>query len=414
MSALGFRFTNPSRTVDYWVYLLRQECPHHFKRWRISGLCVASAELCVELETRALEAGAVPGAAILGRASAQEDNEDPTARGATRPQRIRDDGRASFWRKRRNEFFTHDIVEEHHTLLARWYELTDKYRFKGSQESEQAFKAIADRASQGLPQQPGREPWESWLDHLRADDRFYKIRSEGVDRYSKRGLREVLKEGFAPVVEPVISSGVLTDRDCTEFPTGSQPGDPYTNVDFTSVTGDIKNVFEASAILCKELEASATSAPVTDSETDGDRPAAPEPQAPEVHADAELSGVAPLQEGSEGLRRVLAASEASTPDSKLKGKLAAVKRYEWYRRELRQLKVATKRYQTPGLLRDQFPSFAVWAVIDTDDAKSIAAGEFHPGRFAWSLVQRIAGLNSSSDRTLKNYRAAIKRASLAG
>ena len=79
------------------------------------------------VEQSYVPAGAVPEAAILDRASAQEADEDPTARGATSPQRSRDDGRASFWRKRRNEFFTHDIVEEHHTLLARWYELTDKY-----------------------------------------------------------------------------------------------------------------------------------------------------------------------------------------------------------------------------------------------------------------------------------------------
>jgi len=57
MAALNFTFTNPSRTVDYWLDILRQESPH-FEDGRISRLCFASAELCRELETRAVEAGA--------------------------------------------------------------------------------------------------------------------------------------------------------------------------------------------------------------------------------------------------------------------------------------------------------------------------------------------------------------------
>ena len=47
-------------------------------------------------------------------------------------------------------------------------------------------------------------------------------------------------EGFAPVVEPVISCGGLTEQDCAEFPTGRKPGDPYTNVD--SLMSDRKSV----------------------------------------------------------------------------------------------------------------------------------------------------------------------------
>ena len=56
MAALGFKFREPSRAVDYWLDLLRQENPH-LRKWLIPRLCFASAEFCLELETRALEAG---------------------------------------------------------------------------------------------------------------------------------------------------------------------------------------------------------------------------------------------------------------------------------------------------------------------------------------------------------------------
>ena len=57
LAALGFKFTNSSRAVYYWLDLIRQEAPHRYKRWRIPALCAASAELCMEFETRAREAG---------------------------------------------------------------------------------------------------------------------------------------------------------------------------------------------------------------------------------------------------------------------------------------------------------------------------------------------------------------------
>ena len=107
-------------------------------------------------------------------------------------------------------------------------------------------------------------------------------------------------------------------------------------------------------------------------------------------------------------------AEARTSDPKLRRKLGVVKRYEWYFDELKRLKAVTKKYQTPDLLRAQFPSFAVWSVMDSEDAKSVAEGEFDAGRFAWALVQRLEGLNGNSNRTLKNYKAAIKRAGLVG
>jgi len=57
MAALRFNFTDSSRAVDYWVYLLKQESPHRYKHCRIPALWAASAELCMEFETRAREAG---------------------------------------------------------------------------------------------------------------------------------------------------------------------------------------------------------------------------------------------------------------------------------------------------------------------------------------------------------------------
>jgi hypothetical protein len=63
MAALDFRFADPSRSVDYWLDLVRQECQHSDQlvnpqdRWLIRDLCFESAELCLELETRSIEAG---------------------------------------------------------------------------------------------------------------------------------------------------------------------------------------------------------------------------------------------------------------------------------------------------------------------------------------------------------------------
>jgi hypothetical protein len=80
----------------------------------------------------------------------------------------------------------------------------------------------------------------------------------------------------------------------------------------------------------------------------------------------------------------------------------AVTRYNWYLRELRSLKVATKKHQTPELLKKQFSTFEVWAVMDKGDLSDIAAGQFQPGRTAWSLVKRLLNLSGTDDRTLKN------------
>jgi hypothetical protein len=55
MVALGFKFTDASRAIFYWLELLKQHSPH-FKGWKIRHLCFASADFCAELETRALEA----------------------------------------------------------------------------------------------------------------------------------------------------------------------------------------------------------------------------------------------------------------------------------------------------------------------------------------------------------------------
>jgi hypothetical protein len=77
--------------------------------------------------------------------------------------------------------------------------------------------------------------------------------------------------------------------------------------------------------------------------------------------------------------------------------------------ELRSLKVTTKKFQTPESLKKQFPEYEVWAVLDKHDQGDIAGGNFDPGRFSWSLVKRLNGLKGKDDRTLKNYRKALKR-----
>jgi hypothetical protein len=90
----------------------------------------------------------------------------------------------------------------------------------------------------------------------------------------------------------------------------------------------------------------------------------------------------------------------------------AVIRYNCYLEELRVLKVKSKKYQTPDLLKKQFPEFELWAILDKDDERDIADGNFDPGRFSWSLVKRLNGLRGKDDRTLKNYRRALRAAGI--
>jgi hypothetical protein len=104
------------------------------------------------------------------------------------------------------------------------------------------------------------------------------------------------------------------------------------------------------------------------------------------------------------LRRV----EAATDDPKDKRMLLAVTRYDHYRGELKVLKTAAKRYQTPKLLRKQYAGLDVWAALDATDQRDIAAGEFLPGFLAWALVKREIGLIEQGNRTLKNYRKKLR------
>jgi hypothetical protein len=99
-------------------------------------------------------------------------------------------------------------------------------------------------------------------------------------------------------------------------------------------------------------------------------------------------------------------------DPRLRKMYEAVIRHKWYLGELRALKVATKKYQTPDLLKEQFSRFEIWAVLDKQDERDIAAGDFTPGRFAWTLVKRLKSLRGEGDRTLKNYRKNLKKAGI--
>jgi hypothetical protein len=114
------------------------------------------------------------------------------------------------------------------------------------------------------------------------------------------------------------------------------------------------------------------------------------------------------------LDAVLKAADRRTEDPKLKKKLIAVLRYKHYLGELQALKTACKRYQTPALLKKQFPRFAVWDVLDNDDEKDIAVGHFTSGCFAWALAKRLNSLTGTdkNNRTLKNYRKALRTAGI--
>jgi hypothetical protein len=112
------------------------------------------------------------------------------------------------------------------------------------------------------------------------------------------------------------------------------------------------------------------------------------------------------------LPALLREAEGRTADPKLRNKLAAVLRYNRYFEDLKMLKTACKRYQTPALLEQQFPDLDVWAALEDADKADIAKGNFQPGIFAWALVKRIIGLRGHHNRTLKNYRNALRAAGL--
>jgi len=117
-------------------------------------------------------------------------------------------------------------------------------------------------------------------------------------------------------------------------------------------------------------------------------------------------------DGATCLDGVIAALPALTPDLKNRKKLEAVANYRWYFSELTQVKAKTKKYQTPQSLKALYPDFALWKVLEHADLNDIATGQFDPGRFAWSLVQRIQGRRSVDDRTLRNYERSLRRAKL--
>jgi hypothetical protein len=105
-------------------------------------------------------------------------------------------------------------------------------------------------------------------------------------------------------------------------------------------------------------------------------------------------------------------AEGRTADPKLRKKLVAVVRYNRYFEDLTVLKTACKGYQTPALLAQEFPNLEAWAAMGDDDKADVAKGKFNPGQFAWSLVKRLINLPGKGDRTLKNYRNALKAAKL--
>lgn len=117
----------------------------------------------------------------------------------------------------------------------------------------------------------------------------------------------------------------------------------------------------------------------------------------------------PLSEYLQGSSAV-ADFAANVLDRKLRKMYDAVTLYERYKAELRQLKAASKKYQTPQLLKQQFPALEVWAALEKDDERSVAVGDFLPGHFAWALIKRTNGLVGKDDRTLKNHRKALRAA----
>jgi hypothetical protein len=80
------------------------------------------------------------------------------------------------------------------------------------------------------------------------------------------------------------------------------------------------------------------------------------------------------------LSKLLDDADVLTTDPKLRKKLVAIVRHKRYFEELKVLKVASKRYQTPTLLQQEFPDLDVWAAMDDPDKVDVARGDFNPGK----------------------------------
>jgi hypothetical protein len=109
----------------------------------------------------------------------------------------------------------------------------------------------------------------------------------------------------------------------------------------------------------------------------------------------------------------VAYAEQTAQDLGLTKQARAVTMYAWYLAELQAIKRECKTHQTRDMLRNKFPHYAVWGVLDDNDAEDIVKdGAFHPRRIAWALVVRREGLRTVSLRTLERYKKVLLYAGL--
>ena len=271
------------------------------------------------------------------------------------------------------------------TLVSRWNE------YQASIAFIQPFQAEVELVLQRLPLRPEWQPFPNAIRKLRIGllGSYQKMLPiEDLDTLELR-LHEMLELARAMSFLALDAGGEQRKAvESTQVPSAQEPQGP-------SEGRELKRPVNRSA-------PDEHRAPVILFEQSGE-PEAPSamPQLPPAIAQARV----PLPD-------FLRKAEGRTADPKLRKKLVAVLQYQRYFEDLRVLKAACKRYQTPALLEQQFPNLDVWAPLDDADKADIAKGNFQPGLFAWSLVKRVIGLSGHHNRTLKNYRSALRKAGL--
>ena len=165
-------------------------------------------------------------------------------------------GDVEFWRRRKNSFRARDNGENH-SLWAYWDSITQTYGSRGPDEARRIFEKLTNMAVRRLPCPQDVEPRRVWLDELRREN--INCSSLPIEAVFNQHLLDDWPKRFgspAPVGGD-IRSGIIAADQSIRCLQDSQPGDPYTEKEFKGEVVVIERLFEASVLLCEELESRA-------------------------------------------------------------------------------------------------------------------------------------------------------------
>ena len=393
----------PSRAnlLDWWISKLARGKRLHY----IQGLIKLSTDFCAELESNAAELRPLVDElnTVLGLRRDRYPCDHPVPYSLyTEPHRPLADPKEefAFWDGRVWESFVRSIEEiaSGRRDGRRWIDADGVMHVEPNDQARLRVRKRVERRTELLT------AWTLGLSYdvavLQANyiiDR--RLRGEGAIRafeLESTELVEKIRQSWRAASKQWGLSWKKQEKKEIDF---SKP--------FRDVCADLRELIFSAFLVGDQSAESATTVPMA-SDLDRERPVdAPSPTNA-IAAGIERGGARP--DSKIGLSGQLKA--AQTSNLKFRKMHEAVIRYEWYKTELQTLKVASKKYQTPELLKVHYADFDIWATLDKNDELDIAAGAFAPGRFSWSLVKRLNNLEGKDDRTLKNYRRALKAAGI--